>query len=153
MQKKTTTTKKKGGVVATGIELAAVGAAAAGYYFYASKDAKRNRARAARWAQKMKRDVLKRANRLDRADAKSIASTIDAAARAYRGARAVRASDLNAAVRELKANWRLIQHEAQKAGRRDAACARAVRKRVLARSRKTVKKVVKKARRGARGRK
>jgi len=135
----------KGKVAAEiGAGLIAAGAAAAGYYFYGSKNAKSHRKIAAKWANDMKTEVVKKAKKLEKIGEKDFAKVVDAAAAAYRGARSVNATDLKRAANELKSNWKMVQSEIEKASRKDASRARVVGKKALASGKKTVKKVVKK---------
>lgn len=109
--------------------IAAGAAAAAGYYFYASKNAKRHRQAAAKWAQGLKGDVEKEVKKLKELDRKSVAGIVDAAAKAYAGARNVDPVHLKAAVKELKANWKQIgQKEEAKKPTAKKAPAKAARK-------------------------
>lgn len=129
-----------------GAGLAAAAAAGAGYYFYASKDAKKNRKVAAKWANSFKKDVLKEARRMGKnLDAKTVANAVDAALATYQTASTISRSDLNRAASELKRNWQLVQREALAEGRRAASRGRSVAKRVSGTARKAAKKVVKKA--------
>lgn len=145
--------KTSGGVIAAeiGAGLAAVGAAAAaGYYFYGSKQAKKHRKAAAKWAHDLKNEVLRETGSLEKMDAEDIAKVVDTVAAAYRGVRSINAADLRRASNELKSNWKLVQMEAQKTARAGTARAKTVGKRVLSRSKKTVKKIVRKAKKSAR---
>lgn len=105
--KKTGVTKSKValGALATA---AAAGAAVAGYYFYASKDAKQNRQKAAKWARDMQKDVMTRAKKLKDVDRAQLAKIVDEAASAYRSMKNVDPSELKRAAKELKDNWQLI---------------------------------------------
>jgi hypothetical protein len=121
-------------------------AAAAGYYFYASKAAKKHRLIAVKWANGLKKEVIHEVKKLDNVDPKKVGKVIDTVVDTYRGLRSVNKADLKRAVSELKSNWRLVAQEAQKTARKSASRAKVVGKSVLARSKKTVKKIVKKAR-------
>src|SRR4051812_38232435 len=105
-------TKNKNAVLAAevGAGLAAVGAAAAaGYYFYASKDAKKHRKVAAKWADGLKKEVIKETKRLQDIDARSVARAIDTAASTYAAARSIDAGEIRRATAELKKNWELVK--------------------------------------------
>lgn len=88
-----------------GAALLAAGAAAGYYYFYASKDAKRNRKIAAKWASDMKRDVMREISRLSVPDREAVRATIGRIAGAYQAARGVDPQSVSRAARELKDHW------------------------------------------------
>ena len=92
--------------------LAAAGAA--GYYFYGSDGAKKHRAAAAKWTKNLKNDVVKRAKKLPKIDAKTLAVIVDEAASAYQNARGVSREDLAGAAKELKKHWNRVAAELQK---------------------------------------
>lgn len=96
--------------VGTGIALGAL-AAAAGYYFYASKDAPKNRRIAARWANEMKSEVMKKAQNVRKMDKKNVIAAVDNVTKAYRSAKNVDSKELARAASELKKNWREIMNE------------------------------------------
>lgn len=130
-------TKTSKGKIATeiGAGLVAAGvAAAAGYYFYASKDAKKHRKIAAKWASDMKKEVLRETNRVKNINTKDFAKIVDTVASTYQSARSINAADVKRAAKELKANWEAVRREAGKTGMRG--------KKVV---KKAVKKVAKKA--------
>ncbi len=124
-----------------GVGLLAAGAAAGlGYYFYASKNAGKNRRIVAKWASDMKGDVVKQAKRVGDLDRDSVLSLIDKASNAYETARGIDKKDLQRAAGELRKNWGQILKEVQgKAGK----VATKVAKRTL---KKASKKAGKKAR-------
>ena len=93
---------------------AALGAVAAGYYFYSSKDAKKHRHIAAKWARDMKSDVLKTARKVNNIDRKTIESIVTGVAKTYHDIKNVNRRELERAARELKANWREVMKEAGK---------------------------------------
>jgi hypothetical protein len=126
---------------------AAAAAAAAGYYFYASKDAKKHRKIAAKWADGMRKDVVREAKKLQSVDAKTVARVIDTAARGYAGVRAVDPSEVRRAAKELKANWEMIRREAGKEAKHARKAAKKTAKKAVSRAKKTVKKVARKSRR------
>ncbi len=125
MVKKTSKGKMAAGI-AVGVAAAAA-AAVAGYYFYGSKKAKSHRKIVAKWANDMKKEVIREVKSLEKVNPKDFARVVDTVASTYRGVRSVNAADLRRAANELKANWKMIQREIQKSGK------------------KTVKKIVKKA--------
>ena len=96
--------------------LAAAALAAAGYYFYASKNAEKNRQVAAKWAVDMKRDVVKRARALKNVDRAAVAAIVEQSARAYKGMRGLDRSEVERAAKELKKNWQKIARELKKGG-------------------------------------
>lgn len=127
-------TNKKG--VAAGVLAVAAAGVAAGYYFYASKDAKKNRRIAAQWARDMKKETLRQAKKLGELDRKTLMSAVDKAAAAYETVRSVDRAELARAVRELKTNWQELAREAGAAVARPRTVRKAVR---------TAKKAAKKA--------
>ncbi len=103
-----------------GAGLIAAGAAAAtGYYFYGSEHAKNHRKRASKWANDMKKEVLKEMGRLERASPKAFATAVDRIADTYQVARRVDAKEMKRAANELKANWEMIKKEIKRAGRQN----------------------------------
>jgi len=119
--------------VGAGIAVAAA-AAAAGYYFYGSTDAKKHRKIAAKWANDMKKDVVREAKKLKSVDAKDIAAIVDSAAATYYGVQSINRKDLTRAAKELKANWEMVRKEAGHTAKRSVSAAK-----------KTAKKAVSKA--------
>jgi len=113
-----------------GAGLAAAGAAAAaGYYFYGSKNAKKHRKIAAKWASDMKKEALKEAKKLENASPKAFAAVVDRIAKTYQGARSIKAEDVKRAANELKANWDMIQRETKRTARTSVSRAKATVKR------------------------
>jgi hypothetical protein len=135
--------------VTGGIALAAA-AAAAGYYFYGSKDAKKHRRKAVKWAGDFKDEVVRDAKKLKSLDAESIAELVDTAAATYQGVRSIDREDLNRAAAELKANWEMVKREAQAAGKRGTRRAVATRKKAVKRGKKVVRKAKKAVKRRVR---
>lgn len=103
----------KKGRLARGV-LAAAALAAAGYYFYASKDAKKNRRVAAKWAGELKKDVVKRAKALKNVDRAAVVAIVEQSARAYKGIRGLDRKEVERAASELKKNWQKIAKELKK---------------------------------------
>lgn len=95
----------------TAAAVAAAGAGAAAYYFYGTKNAKKHRQAASRWAKGLKTDVQKGVKNLKKVDAKAVGRVVDSAAAAYQGMRGVAESDVTLAVKELKNNWHHIARE------------------------------------------
>ena len=91
--------------------LVAAATAAAGYYFYASKNAEKNRKVAAKWAGNFKKDVLKQAKELKNLNRASFSRVVDGAAKAYEGVKNLDRKDLAKAGVELKQNWEKISEE------------------------------------------
>lgn len=138
-------TNKRKIAIEIGAGLAAAGAAAAvGYYFYASKSAKKHRKVAAKWANNLKKDVIREARRLEKIDPKKLEQVIDTVVSSYQGLRSVNKADLKRAASELKSNLTLVAKEAKKTARANASRAKTVGTHVLARSKKTIKKIVRK---------
>lgn len=139
--------KTSKGIVAAeiGAGLAAAGAAAAAsYYFYASKNAKQHRKVAAKWADNMKKEVIKEAKHLEKISEKDFAKVVDMVAATYSDVRSIKAADLKRAASELKSNWDMIQRELERTGRKDVSRAKVVGKKALSGAKKAVKKMVKK---------
>lgn len=107
---------------------AAAAGLAAGYYFYASKNAKKNRQVAAKWAADMKRDVVKRAKALKNVDRTAVAAIVEQSARAYKGIRGLDRGEVERAAKELKSNWQQIAKELKKGGARVKSTAKHVTK-------------------------
>ncbi|MDP1689715.1 MAG: hypothetical protein Q8L52_00720 [bacterium] len=124
--------------------IAAGAAAAAGYYFYGSKQAKKHRKIAAKWAGDMKSEVIREVKGLKGVNAKNFAKVVDTVASTYRGVRSVNAADIKRAANELKSNWQMVQREVGKTGRASVSRAKTVGKRALAGGTRAVKKIVKK---------
>lgn len=116
--------------------LAAAALAAAGYYFYASKNAKKNRQVAAKWAIDMKRDVVKRAKALKYVDRAAVAAIVEQSARAYKGIRGLDRGEVERAAKELKKNWQKIAAELKKGN----ASVRGAAKRVATRGKAALKR-------------
>jgi len=116
--------------------LAAAALAAAGYYFYASKNAKKNRLVAAKWAVDMKRDVVKRARALKNVDRAAVAAIVEQSARAYKGIRGLDRGEVERAAKELKKNWQKIARELKKGG----TSAKSAAKRVATRGKAALKR-------------
>lgn len=116
--------------------VAAAALAAVGYYFYASKNAKKNRQVAAKWAVDMKRDVVKRAKGLKNVDRAAVAAIVEQSARAYKGIRGLDRGEVERAAKELKKNWQKIAAELKKGG----ASVRGAAKRVAKRGKAAVKR-------------
>lgn len=144
--KKMTSAKKT--ALEIGAGLIATGAAAAGYYFYASKDAKKNRKIAAKWATDMKKEVEKEVKRLESTSPKAFAAVVDRIAKTYQIARSVDASDVKRAAQELKANWDTVQRETKKTVRKNVSGVKSAAKKITRKSvskvKATVQKVTKK---------
>lgn len=126
--------------------LAAAALAAAGYYFYASKDAKKNRRVAARWAGEFKKDVITRAKGLKNVDRAAVAAIVEQSARAYKGIRELDRKEVERAARELKNNWQKIARELKKGG----ASVQGAVKRTTKRGKATLKRAKKAIKRATR---
>jgi pyruvate/2-oxoglutarate/acetoin dehydrogenase E1 component len=110
--KKVTKAKKSNVALEVGAGvLAAAAAAGAGYYFYGTANAKKHRQAASTWAKSMKNDVVKQAKSLKKLDAKTIGSIVDKTVATYKNAKGATPADVQAAARELKKNWNLLQKE------------------------------------------
>lgn len=110
MAKVTPINKKKVGLE-VGLGLAAVAASAAGYYFYASKDAVKNRKKVAKWATDMKSDVIEQAKKMKKFDQRVYKTIVDESMRAYKSVKSIDPKDLALAAAELKSNWKAVEAE------------------------------------------
>ena len=99
----------------------AAGAAAAGYYFYASKDAQRNRRIVAQWATDFKEDVVRQVREMEHIDRQAIIGIIDGVSRAYGKMRGMNRADLREAAEELKKNWQRLSTELERGKSRSRA--------------------------------
>ena len=100
----------KTGIALTGAA-AALAAAAAGYYFYASKDAKKNRRNAAKWATGFKKEAMAQIEKLNKLDRAAIAGAVDRASSLYESAKNVHSGEIARAAQELKNHWRDLASE------------------------------------------
>ncbi len=144
MATKKTTKKKKVPVagVAAGVAAAAAAAGAA-YYFYGAKNAKSHRRKAAKWATDMRRDVVREAKKLQKVDDVIMHKIVDRVAGTYKGVTSVDPTELRAAAKELKDNWKFIQKEIGDASRAAKSGTKgAVRhaKKAVTKKKKTAKK-------------
>ncbi|MCR4333533.1 MAG: hypothetical protein NUV60_00710 [Patescibacteria group bacterium] len=99
-------------VMGIGTGLAAAGAvAAAGYYFYGSKGAKKHRKIVMKWANDMKKEVVKEAKHLEKINPKAFSTIVDRVAETYQDVRSADVDEVKRAAKELKANWDKIQKE------------------------------------------
>lgn len=99
--------KKTKAAIGVGAGLVAAGAAA-GYYFFASKDAKKNRKIAALWASNLKKDVEKKIKVLKSIDKFAVAEIIEKAAATYKSVGKISKKDISTAASELKKNWKKL---------------------------------------------
>ena len=105
---KKTTTKK----VAVGTGIAALAAAAAGtYFFYVSKDAKKNRAVAKAWSVKAKNEVIKELKKASVVTERGYHATVKEVAERYKKLQKLDAKEVQAFVTELKGHWNNISKE------------------------------------------
>lgn len=104
--------KKKMGL---GVAVAAATAAAAGYYFYASKDAVKNRKIATKWAGNFKKEALKQVKGSGALDSQAIRKAVGEAQKIYQSAKGIDKKDVAKAAQELKKNWDVLAKEAEKA--------------------------------------
>ena len=110
MAKVTPMNKKKVGL-GVGLGLAAAAASAAGYYFYASKDAAKNRKKVSKWATDMKSDVMAKAKKMKKFDQRVYKTIVDESMKAYKSVKSVDPKDLALAAAELKSNWKAVEAE------------------------------------------
>ena len=131
-------TGKKVGLGMGALAAAAAGVAA-GYYFYASKDAKQNRKIAAKWANDMKKDVVKRAKNVEKLNQAQLAKIVDSAAAAYETVKSVDSKSLAKAAKELKSNWKEISKEVAPLIKKEVVATKKVARKAV----KTAKKAIK----------
>jgi hypothetical protein len=136
MAKKKTAKMSKRKKIGAGVgAAAAVAAVAAGYYFYVSKDARKHRKQAAKWAADMKKDVVAQAKKLKKLSKKDVDRIIASAATTYQRARNVDKEKIKQAAQELKDNWDMLEKEIRK-----ATTARGTAKRKTPTAKKPMKK-------------
>lgn len=135
------------GKVALGVGagLAALAAAGAGYYFYAAKDAAKNRKKAAAWAKGMKNDVVKAAKKVEQLDKKAIHAIVANIEAAYRKAKNVRPEDVGQLAEELRTHWEKVKAEATKGVKKGTRVAKSSAKRAAVAAKKAAIKAKKPA--------
>lgn len=129
---------------AVGIAAGLAAAAAAGYYFYGSKNAKKHRSAAIRWASDMKKDVIRQARGLKNMTAEEYASVVENVAATYRDAKNIDREDVARAAQELISNWDKVKKELRTAANKGEAKAKTVGKRAGHKVKKVVKEASKK---------
>ncbi len=137
--------------IGAGVLAAVVTAGTAGYYFYGTKNAVQHRDAASKWAKSLKRDTLKQVKKLQKLDAKSVASAIEKASEVCRQMEGVSKKDIDSAVEELKKNWTKMKKEMEpsievKKAVKTVSSPKAVAKAVKKAVKSVVKKAVKKSR-------
>lgn len=107
--------KKKGMSVKTkvglGLGAAAALAAAAGTYFFTGKKGAANRKKAAVWAEKAKKDVMKGMRALEKVNEKTYHAAVDGVMKGYNAVKDVDKKEVAALARELKGHWKSIQKD------------------------------------------
>ena len=129
---------------------AGAAAIAAGYYFYAHKNAKKNRQAAAKWATDFKNDVMRQAKQMKNIDKAALLGIIDGVTRVYEGVRSLDRRDLMRAADELKDNWQKLQTELRETGRAAGKEARRTMEDAAYTARKTARKVTSKVKKSMR---
>lgn len=134
---------KKKNKVGLGLLAATATAAgvAAGYYFYASKNAKKHRRIASKWAGNLKKDVIKQAKKVTNIDRDTLAGIIDKASAAYRNVKNVGPTELSRATKELKNNWKELMSELSKDTKRAKSTVKRTVRKATATSKKAAKKI------------
>lgn len=130
--------------IGVGLGLAAA-AAGAGYYFYGAPKSSAHRKKAAKWANDLKKDVLKKAKKLQKFDEHAFRVIVDESAKAYERLKSVDESDVRAAAAELKANWRSVEKELSRVAKKGERTAKKAAKVVKKSAKKSVKAVKKAA--------
>ncbi len=133
-KKKTDHTKRNSALGAGA--LAAGAALAAGYYFYGSKDAKKHRKAAEKWANDLKKDVAREIKDLEKVSKKDVTRIVNQAAKSYAALSELDTSDVMAAAKELKDNWETLTDEVTKKTKKTTKKARSTAKKAV----KTAKK-------------
>ena len=133
---------KKKVALGVGLGLLAAAGAGAGYYFYGSKDASKNRKKAAKWANDMKADVVKNAKKLQKLDERAYKAIVDESMKAYASVKSIDKADLAAAASELKANWKNVEKEITRVAKTETKTAKKTIKKAVKTAVKTAKKVV-----------
>ena len=129
MAKKVVSKKKV--ALGVGLSLAAVAAAGAGYFFYGSKDAVKNRKKAAAWSQKLHADVLKKAKKIKKLDEKALRTIVDESTRAYEKVKSIDKANLQKAAKELKGNWKHISAEISRVAKKETKVVKSPQRRLL----------------------
>ena len=129
---------------------AGVAAVAAGYYFYAHKNAKKNREAVAKWAVDFKDDVIEQAQQLKNIDRAALVGIIDGVTRAYESVRSLDRKDLSRAADELKDNWQKLRAELKTTGEAASKEARRTMEDAARTARKTARKVTSKVKKSMR---
>ncbi len=129
-----------GVVKGLGLLAGAAAVAGAGYYFYASKDATKNRKIAAKWATNMKADVVKMAKKAQKLDRKTIHEIIGQTQKMYQAAKNINQEEVMLVAKELKSNWEQLAGELGK----DTAVAKKAITKTVATGVKSVQKTAKK---------
>lgn len=125
--------------VALGVGLGlAAAAAGAGYYFFGTPKGKVARKKAAKWADDLKADVVKKAKKLEKMDERAYRAIIDESTKAYERIKSIDKKDLGAAATELKKNWKHIEAEMNRVAKKDT---KVVKKAVVSVTKKAVKAV------------
>lgn len=102
--------------VAVGAGVAAIAAAAAGIYFLTGKNAK-NRKKVAKWADSMRKDVIKELKQAGKLSKSGYNQLIDEVSRNYQGLKNASGPELKALATELKGHWDAISKEVGSAAR------------------------------------
>ncbi len=136
-------TNKKKVALGVGLGLAAAAAAGAGYYFYGSKEATKHRKKVAKWAGDMKDDVVKRAKKLQKLDEKAYKAIVDESVKAYERVKSIDKADLAAAAAELKSNWKNVERELARVGKKEVKVIKKAGKKAAKKTVTSVKKAAK----------
>ncbi|HEX3095764.1 MAG TPA: hypothetical protein VHQ20_01450 [Patescibacteria group bacterium] len=108
--------KQQKKALAVGAGVAALAAAAAGVYMMTGKNAK-NRKKVAKWADDLKKDVVKELDKAGKVSKATYEKVVDTAAKNYAGLKTVKAPELAALASELKGHWDNISGELEKASK------------------------------------
>lgn len=143
--------KKIGTKVALGVGLglAAAAASAGAYYFYGAKGAAGNRKKAAKWADDMRADVLKKAKKLQKLDEKAYRAIVTESSKAYSTLKSVDPREVAKAAAELKASFLNVKRELSRVESKGASVVRKEVRKVAKTTAKRVEAVAKKVKSAA----
>jgi hypothetical protein len=139
------TTAKKAIGVGVGVAAAAAALGAGAYYFFGSKQAAKHRKTTARWANDLKKDVVRGVKKAKKLDEAAYRAIVDEASKAYATISDIDRSDLEAAARELRENFKAVKREITRVAKKDTKVVSKAAKGVAKKVSKAAKKVSLKA--------
>jgi len=109
----------KGSKEAIGLGVAAIAAAAAGaYYFYGSKDAKKNRKTVKSWMLHAKAEVMSEIEKMKVVNEGAYKEAVAKVIKKYKAMKGMDRAELAALVATLQGHWKDIRREIEKAGKK-----------------------------------